>query len=520
MDDTDEGTRIAGIEIANLTRIITLRAKRNRQDEEAQQRARLALGFYHLNKAPSFPQIVIDEASLTGLQFTHSRNNDRTSCRYLPNEIYEAIIAEVLEFEYLVRQRTLVALSASSKRLQSLTEPHLYKRPRGAHKLERQWRFMFSLVLEPQRGHLVQSLEFGWLPRPDNSNLLIDILHACPNVRDLQIQRGSGLSDIGLVTSEDVAHMATIFAASPQVTHFWYATFTEWQPEEDLYGDERGRIHQMCAVDDRFAKFAAQLQELALHGQSQWLARALLHHSSPALKSLTLGQDIDFNFRPQLLSSLSLRSPHLETLEIRCTIDTYEDLVEPCQVWSKSLRSLRVDDIESSDGRVGDVIKTLEALESLHLGYALDLTRRDLEAITQSLPKQRFKSITLYDTEVDFLPTPQMEAEWVDRTISSLLLAHSSTLTELHLAPRSIKLGKPTILSFKQMANLENLDVTFSSDVTAEDVDALLESCPKLHSVPKQVQELSSQSEKWKERSVAKEREFDEEFAKLPPSLG
>jgi hypothetical protein len=517
INDPNQETRNAAIQIATLTRIITRRARNNPNDEELQQRARFALGFY--NKVAAFVQV--DE--IPGEDGPHigylTTNNDDLVCRHLPTEIYEAVIGHVLEFEYSARQRTLISLSASSKRLRYLAEPHLYNRPRGAHSIERQWRFMFSLVLEPQRGHLVQSLEFQWYPRPDNSDLIIDILHACPNVRDLQIQRGSSMSDVALITREESTHLANIFAASPRVTQFWYATFTEWLPENLRYGREQQEIYRLCQWDARFAKFAAQLQKLTLHGQANWLARALLLSLSPTLKSLTLGQDTDLDFWPHPLLTLSHCAPHLEILEMRCTLDNGEDLINACKIWTTSLRDLRVNYIKFSNSCLGDVVKTLEVLESLHLGHGCVLTQGDLEAIAQSLPQQRFKTISIkeMDTTGSILPT---WADRIERIIESLMVSHSSTLTEVYLDPHTIQLGKRMILSCKQMTNLEDLHVTFSSDVTAADVDALLESCPKLHSVPRQVQELSLQPEEWEERYVAKEREFHAEFERLPPLLG
>lgn len=517
INDPDQETWNAATQIATLTRIITLRAESNPNDEELQQRARLALGFY--NKVAAFLQV--DE--IPGEDGPHIRylptNNDDLVCRYLPTEIYEAVITQVLEFEYSARQRTLISLSASSKLLRYLAEPHLYNRPRGAHSIERQLRFMFSLVLEPQRGHLVQSLEFQWYPRPDNSDLIIEILHACPNVRELQIQRGSSPSDVGLITLEEVTHLANIFAASPRVTQFWYATFTEWLPENLRYGHEQQEIYALCKFDGRFAKFAAQLQELKLHGQVNWLVRAMLHNLSPTLKSLTLGQDIDLDFWPYPLLILAYCAPYLEILEMRCRLANGDDLINICKIWTTSLRVLRVDNIKFSNGSLGDVVKTLGALESLHLGYGCILTQGDLEAIAQSLPQQRFKSISIHDIDTTGSTLPTW-ADRIERIIESLMVTHSSTLTDVYLDPHTIQLGKRMILSCKQITNLEDLHVTFSSEVTAADVDALLESCPKLHSVPRQVQELSSRPEKWEERYAAKQREFDAEFERLPPSLG
>jgi hypothetical protein len=441
----------------------------------------------------------------------------------LPNEIFQLIVNHVGSFDYETRQQTMLSLSAASITLKSLAEPHIYTHPRDLDMMKRQWQFAFTLAAEPYLGSLVRSLQVLWLSTGENGKLLVDIARACLNNQKLLLQRGHGPEDSNTILKEDVLNMAALLDASPLVTDFFYSTYLKWSPEQSRYGEaSMEEMLALCQGEARFAKFAAQLAQLTLHGQVQWLLQALTPHLSSNLASLTLGQDTELPLDPPFFMELARQSPHLEELEVRCLVAEFIDLADACKIWGSTLRVLRLSDVWNSTEGIPQVVSSLLELRELSLGPGCWITIRDFGAIIKSFPDHRLTLVSLSDLE-----DPE-EAVYVDASkielddhLVQLIRSHSSTLEHLQInMGHEPRVGRRVLHSCKEARRLESLYVLPTADVKPSDVDHLLQTCFKLSEIPKGLQNCSAFPREWEGRALAKEKREEEELMREGPLPG
>ncbi|KAH6889260.1 hypothetical protein B0T10DRAFT_49313 [Thelonectria olida] len=529
MSDFDIATSQAGHKLLGLTNLINSIASKKPDDQQAQLRAHAAvqaqaacevhapIGFRH-----GAANILNPIENHGTKQFVSAEESNpsgwaKETLPPLPTELYELIISHVTSFDYEDRQRTLVALSSSCRAFLAIAEPYLYSIPRDLDTIERQWQFVYTLAVEPHLAPLVKRLHLLWLPTGDNSELLLDIARTCPNTEDILIQRGSSPQDPNQILEKDVLTMAALLNASPRAATFWYCTVLEFEYEDDRYGfpSRREEIFNVMIKDPRFAKFAAQLVHLTLHGHLQWLLQAFSPHLSSNLATLTLGQNVRLDFKRGFFTDLSRQCPHLEELDVRSSTVDAADLVEACKIWGTTLHTLRVMAVEDQfDGWISQAIYHLKALRELDLGPSCYVLLTDIDAIAASTPQPRFTSLSFDEMQTPLLePHRDITQEQLDNSIARLIRSHASTLESLYINPNIAGMGRIVLQSCKQARRLKSLHLAPLEDTKPSDVDDLLEACPALDDLSESIGRFSSRQKEWEERNDARWDQLEKEMA-------
>ncbi|KAF4984887.1 hypothetical protein FZEAL_40 [Fusarium zealandicum] len=307
IDDYADDTFNVGKDISDWISLMKEIASKRPSDDQAQARFRAAVDFYRT--VEDFPQ-PLGDANLER-QYRHRPS--------VPTEIWQLIVEQVLEFCHAPRQSSLIALSRSCKTLRALAQPHLYFHPRELRTTAMQWRFRFTLAVEPDLANAVQSLQVVWHPYSLNSQLLIDIARACPNITKLHVRRDERNEDEDLVIKQDVYDMADLLDACPRLTKL--------RCSAHALTPGKGIHYEDSLVDSRLEKSLSQLETLALIGQDRWVFPTLLRRTSAKLTSLEFSCPLSPTQEPHFFTDLAVRSPFLKVLEVRAYLITSDDLM-------------------------------------------------------------------------------------------------------------------------------------------------------------------------------------------------
>lgn len=501
-------SRAAGKKLSHLTKLVEDAARLSPNDAEAQQRAKAVADFYaeveEFTKHEYFPDEKVHRPVVAG----HSR--DRADI--LPIEIYHQILGYVDGFSFRARQRTFAALACSCSMLRNLAEPYIYKHPPDLDTVDRQWRLLFTLTVNPRLGKIIRSLKLSWWMESYNRHLLKKILSTTPNIHTLTLRRGPEFHEACKLQEDDVEFISWVLNACPNLGSFSYLTGKELETSEALnlqnWRAATPEDYDKVAQDARFVP-TRQLTQLSLEGVANWIEQLLLPHASSKLQSLSLKHGLEFGQNPRLILELARLSPSLQTLSIVSSNSRLRGILQAFKTWGSTLRCLHLDTFRlPSDERITsfeEVLPSMTALEDLTLGWRFSCSIETLEAIAQSQPPQRFKS--LHVRRLKLMPG-EAEQDRLNKAVSLFLSSHSSTLTRLKLIeslnnrelPGQGPVGRSVFQSCRQVRNLRQLWVLPAPEVEPSDVDGLLETCPELGSIPIELMKLSRNEWEWVRR--------------------
>ncbi|KAF5025521.1 hypothetical protein F66182_2426 [Fusarium sp. NRRL 66182] len=415
----------------------------------------------------------------------------------LPIELHQLVISHVDEFDPGSRQRTLVALCCSCKTLMNLAETYLYAHPQDLSNVRRQWTFLFSISVEPARGHLVRSLRLLWLGTGENSQVLVDIARACPNASELFVQRGQGWGDGSSTSQVDIGQMAALLGACPRLTSLHYSTTFE---DNSTDGETAQPWLRKVSQDARFKQRAQKMSSLNMSGSSGWLVQILLPHVSSTLTSLHLSTDVSLGDRPHPLSELSRQSPSLQSLVVQQTLSTSADLEAACKKWGSTLQLLNIASIEGISDWVTQIMPYMKVLNTLILGPGCCVLSSDVEAIARSAPLLRYISFG----DLDFPANGSDEdvaTDGMNLALSQMIDTHSSILQHLDLG-YNVRVGRRVVQACVKATKMRALFLRPSSDTEALEIDCLLESCPNLVRVSRSFTRFSRRLDEWRARET------------------
>lgn len=366
------------------------------------------------------------------------------------------------------------------------------------------------MAAKPHSARHVESLQFLWLPSGDNSDLLIEIVRDCVNLKNLLIhRRGNGDETNPLqITKKHATDLATLLAACPCLTSFIYKTLVGWAGPGQLEGDE-GVVNGAVRVqsftknlkDARFVSVARKLSELALYEQSEWIARALLPHVSAKLERLDLGQDVNLLFDKNILRNLSRQCPSLQTLDVRCSVRLV-DLIQACKAWGSSLRVLRIARVEDEEGESAQLPPSwpkMETLEELSLGPDFFTPLDVLNEIGRASTLPRLNTLVLTDLEdpLAAIDVDMAQAE-LDNALCSLIGSDRTEFIDMNSG--RVRVGRRVLHNLKQARYLACLYVSPHSSVKSSDIDNLFEAYPDLGVITAGLQNISLRQKEWQSR--------------------
>ncbi|KAF4955272.1 hypothetical protein FSARC_11904 [Fusarium sarcochroum] len=484
-------------EIAQLSRLSRTIASKNLDDQDAQRKAQATRAFVNSIGEPLHDTRADEPLRSEGPVELASESS------HLPIELYQMIISHVANFDFASRQKTLVALSCSSKVLTGLAEEHLYTHPRDLEDISRQWRFLFSITVEPARASLVQSLKVLWLCDGANSELLARIAHVCPNASELLVQRGKDRGDAPQISNQDIQDMVILLDACPRLTCFTYSTIVEWRGEPQRYVNTFGPFgeeeFQLISDDPRLEKAARQLSEVHLSEQAEWVMQNLFPHLSSNLTSLHLGSGMSLGQGKNTLSDLSRRCLFLQELDIEMGLTTADDLIEACKAWGLTLRTLRINGVEELVDWVTQIMPYMKALEILDLGGGCNITNSDIEAIARSDAPLRY--ISFGDMrDVANGSRWDIATDELNSALVAMITSHSKTLKHLCLG-LGVQVARSVLHSCKNAIYLHCLTLRPPPDTQPSDIDDLLETCPSL-SVEPRARMYSLRLKEWRARAM------------------
>ncbi|KAI5459394.1 hypothetical protein BGZ63DRAFT_426669 [Mariannaea sp. PMI_226] len=521
MSDFKEVTLQAGEKLSKQIELLKSIALKLPNDHNAQLRAQAAVTFY--DRISGFPERTDNHVAE---QFPSSsinlKNQDRSGLSSrLPIEILELIINHVEDFDHGTKQKTMIALSASSRMLRTIAEQRLYAHSHNLKSIENQWKFLFALTIDPYLGNLVDSLKVQWLPTGENGKLLIDIANVCISNKVLSIERGKD-RDCNMIWKEDVLNLAAIFGASPNVTRFNYYAYVRWFPpmesHEHITVDQ---ILDLCKNDSRFMQFASQLTHLFLYYQSEWVLHALSPHLSPNLTSFSFAGDGTINFESKLnpffFTELARQCPYLEKLYLDCRFHdprNTSDLLNACKTWGHTLKDIYIEEMEHTRGWIPQLFTSLKAVTKLFLGGGCRIVSKDLDAVIKASPEQQLTDLRfeMYDVETMSDGSSDEDTdEEVDEDAAKiqfnngligLIGVYSSTLECLNINSGSgTRVGRAVLHSCQQAHRLKELHLSPPADIEPSDVDELLHTCPDLSILSEDLQRCSLHFQEWEERA-------------------
>ncbi|KAM0548855.1 hypothetical protein ACHAPJ_009711 [Fusarium lateritium] len=487
-------------ELAQLERSSRTVASKKPDDQEAQRKAQAASAF--VNSIGELPRETRADEPLRSDRQTETPSESS----HLPVELYQMIISHVADFNFRSRQKTLVALSCTSRIFTDLAEPYLYTHPRDLEDISRQWRFLFSITVDPARASLVQSLKVLWLCDGANSELLARIARVCPNASQLIVQRGKDFGDSYQISNQDIQNMVILLNACPRLTALTYSTIVGWSSEDMRYVNTFGAFGEeefkLISDDPRLEKTAHQLSEVLLCGQAEWLLQNLFPHLSSNLTSFCLSQDVSLSLgeAESPLSDLSQRCPFLQELSIQSGLSTADDLREACKAWGPRLRILRIAGVEDLDAWVTQIMPYMKTLEVLDLGMACNIPTSDIEAIARSHAPLNFISFSDMEDSADGFGE-DIATDELNRALVDMITSHSKTLKRLNLG-MMVRVDRSVIQSCKEATHLNSLCLRPPPDTQPSDVDDLLEKCPGLLVEPR-LSKYSLRPKQWRARAKA-----------------
>ncbi|RFN42602.1 hypothetical protein FIE12Z_12765 [Fusarium flagelliforme] len=414
---------------------------------------------------------------------------------FFPNELYRMIVQRVADLNYGPRQDTLLALAQSFEPLSGLAEEQLYTHPRDLDSTAKQQQFLQAITARSARGTFTQSLRLLWDPSGANSQLLLDIIHGCPNVKFLLIQRGNDINDSTPLPLHCIRSFSMMLDACQHVTSFHFSTILEWTNlfEEEVVGPKHSRmLTDHISAQPHTVRLLGQIETLALSGQSDWVMEGFLPHLTSNLTSLFLSQDCSMGDSPTPFVTLSRQSPRLKSLEFRQTLDTSNDLEAACQAWGNTLEILKISSIADMREWVPQIMQSMKALKILHLGPGCSLSTLSVRAI--AISKSPLVEISLGD----ILPESGDSFEASDETnraVKELVDAHSSRLQHLEL--RCADVGRDVLQNCKKASQLHTLDLTVRDPPEPWEVDDLLDACVRLDNFPSWFKRVSVRRSEW-----------------------
>lgn len=501
-------SRAAGKKLSPLTKLIEDAARLSPNDVEAQQRAKAVADFYSEVEEFTKHEYLPDEAVHRRVSAGHSKGK----ADILPIEIYHQILGYVDELPFRARQRTFTALACSCSKLRNLAEPYIYNYPPDLETIDRQWRLLFTLTVNPRLGQLIRSLKLSWWMEGYNRHLLKKILSTTPNIHTLTLRRGPEFHEACKLQEDDVEFISWVLNACPNLGSFSYLTGKELETSEALnlqnWRAARPEDYDKFAQDARFAP-TRHLTQLSLEGVANWIEQLLLPHASSKLQSLSLKHGLEFGQNPRLILELARLSPSLQTLSIVSSNSRLRGILQAFKTWGSTLRSLHLDTFRlPSDERITsfeEVLPSMTALEDLTLGWRFSCSVQTLEAIVHSQPSPRFKSLDI--RRMKLVPGEALQHR-VEKALASLLSSHSPTLTRLRLMerlnnqelPDQVLVGPSVFQSCRQAKKLRQLWILPTPEVESSDVDGLLETCPELGSIPIELMKRSRNEWEWMKR--------------------
>lgn len=485
----------------------------------------------------------IDEASEENSENGEFDTVERArSLSTLPPEIYDCILGFVNTFCPVSRNRTLLAIMCSCRMLQLLAEPYLYGRVSFADQEfpVEQWRFGFTLAVNPRISNLVTELQLYWAPDCMNAELLMEIVLGAPNCRELKIDRGpQSAYELSYVPqagpTKDVVYLELMLSAFDKLASFHFGTCLNSADFKPIW-----RYKLNAAYEERTFKpsnhpllksVAHGLVVLLLDTSPVWLETALLLHVSPKLRKLRLRTGFSMGTLPlsaDLLLRLHLQSPLLQDLSITSSVLQPSEVGQMIQSWRGTLRRLFVDLRDGWNRSRSEWMERyllgMRVLEDLDLGQDCECSIRTFSIVVHSLPPG-FRRLSVRHLEE---PYSHLELSQTDstsgtraeqsRALCHLLQTHSSTLEALELLGGEL-VGREIFQKCREAPRLSSLWVHPMPDVTTSDIDAIIEACPKLRRLHPELVKLSSHSKELRKSGAYFQEELEREERAKEKSL-
>ncbi|KAF5586358.1 hypothetical protein FPCIR_7968 [Fusarium pseudocircinatum] len=399
----------------------------------------------------------------------------------LPTEIYQMIVKHIaLHYDERnndqkeIRVKTLSSLARTSRTLQCLTEPYLYSFPEDS-RLESSKgleRFRLSLVVSSRRANLVQVLDFQWDTRVSSRRLAIDIARRCPNLRTLHLSFSKGPSRSDGFGQTYVDNLADLFFACPKVRKLRLATSCE-------------EVLPIPEQDSRILEFSRQLYHVELNGGGTWFNKAMLSYLSPNLISFVMihSNPPDYEDLEGFLETLGQRCPVIQRLKIMCWGITAVDLAALCKALASTLKVLYLNNLEYDGSVLSLFLPHMQVLEHLYLGKDVPLYVQDMDSMSSLSHLRTF--IADGGESEDEEDEPERFFYGETTTDMSLALArflstHRMTLETMWIDGDDCFFDEDAFESLKLVRNLRSVGLSWCSHLKREEVDGLLESCPKL----------------------------------------
>ncbi|KAL6922687.1 hypothetical protein FSST1_006713 [Fusarium sambucinum] len=436
----------------------------------------------------------------------------------LPNEIYRMIVGHVADLDYAPKQNILISLSRSSQPLINLAEEYLYMHPRDLDTTQKQRQFLISIRTKSVRSGFVQSLRLLWDSNSANSQLLVDIVNNCFNVKFLLLQRGKDLNDATRVSSDCVATLATILDACRGITSFQFCTTLKWKTVFEQGGliTKHGKeLSDLISANPHAIKCLRQLKSLTLSGQSDWVIDGILPYLGSNLTSVFLSQDCDVGSSETPFVDLSRLCPHLRSLVFRRTLDTSDDLEQACKAWGETMEELEISSILDMRDWVSQVMPCMKVLRVLHLGVGCTLFTESIRCIAST--ESPLEELSLGD----ILPVNEASEDVLadmNQAIANMINVHASTLQLIEFFCQ--ELGDPVIQACKKVRQLHTLDLHICDSPKSSDIDELLDKCPDLIWFPRWFKRSSARQVEWEERTNTKDNLEERRLRQEPPACG
>ncbi|KAF5690450.1 hypothetical protein FDENT_3833 [Fusarium denticulatum] len=420
----------------------------------------------------------------------------------LPAELYRMIVGYVNTFRQQSRSRepTLVALSCTCKTLNTFAEELIYKHPGVLQDGDKKWKFLFSLKIRPIRASLVRSLLLDWNSQVENDDPVMDIIASCPNVEFLFVGNGGENSMTALL--DQFEGLQFILSTCTRLKSLHY--FTSLRSN----GGGQGRIgvievqryfSDWISGRPRVKQSLKQLETLGLEGPSSgWLLQGPLRYLSSNLTSLQLGWKTDLDFSSTPLFDISQQCQKLKVLVVSCRLVTTDDLEKACQVWTRTLETLKVDQVTENNDWISNGIPHLRKLKVLFLGRRCYVYVDSIKAVARA--EMLLEWISIMNVEgLNIMSTArtQMVSDAANEALADMIEAHSSTLRRISISP---VVDKVVIWVCKMAKGLRSLDIKLPDETPPRLIDGFLDSCPELVDFPESFEEYSYRRSEWKDR--------------------
>ncbi|KAF5700368.1 hypothetical protein FGLOB1_10832 [Fusarium globosum] len=413
-----------------------------------------------------------------------TRSRDRSSdfpTSRLPTEIYQMIVEHiVLHFDecdndqVAIRAKTLSSLACTSTTLQCLTEPYLYSFPESSRLTSSQGQehFRLSLAVDSRRGNLVQVLDFVWDAKVYSRTLVIDIARRCPNLHTLHLSFPTKASPEDVFSQAYVDNLADLFFVCPKVKKLRLST----SHSPSTYETE---VIPIPEQDGRIAEFAGQLSHVELSDGVAWFKMAMLPYLSRNVISFVVVNPGP-EYHPGFLETLGQRCPVLQSLKIMCWGVTPLELETLCKALGSTLKVLYLKGLYA-DSVLSRFLPNMQVLEHLRLGNPFPLYVEDMDAMSSLSHLRTFIADGDEDEEFNSYFLEETGADR-DRALARFLYARRMTLETVWLDSDDL-LNKDVFENLKLVRNLGSVGLSWSDTLEREEVEGLLEACPKLQEV-------------------------------------